>query len=104
APARRFIRLGKTAAGSGVALPVSGTNVLISGDPRSGKSWIGGLLSEQLVEQGYRICIVDPEGDYAQMGQRSKVITFGHELELASPQAAMRLMHTEPLSIILTLS
>lgn len=104
APARRFISLGKTAAGSGVALPVSGTNVLISGDPRSGKSWIGGLLSEQLVEQGYRICIVDPEGDYAQMGQRSKVITFGHELELPSPQAAMRLMHTKPLSVILTLS
>jgi hydroxymethylpyrimidine pyrophosphatase-like HAD family hydrolase len=104
APARRFIRLGKTAVGSGVALPTSGTSVLISGDPRSGKSWIGGLLSEQLVEQGYRICIVDPEGDYAQMGQRSKIITFGHDLELPSPQAAMRLMHTEPLSIILALS
>ena len=102
--ARRFIRLGKTAEGANVALPVSGSNVLISGDPRSGKSWIAGLFSEQLVEQGYRICIVDPEGDYAQMGQQSKVIAFGHDLALPSPQAATRLMGTEPLSIVLTLS
>ncbi len=102
--ARRVVSLGKTAEGSAVTLPTSGTNVLISGDPRSGKSWIAGLLSERLVEQGYRICIVDPEGDYAPMGRRSKVITFGHDLELPYPQAAMRLLGTQPLSIVLTLS
>ena len=67
-PRRRAVLLGETSEGSDVTLPNSGTNVMISGDPRSGKSWIAGLVSEQLVDQGYDICIIDPEGDYAQMG------------------------------------
>lgn len=103
-PKRRSVVLGKTAEGANVRLPNSGTNVLISGDPRSGKSWIAGLLCEQLIEQGYRICIVDPEGDYAQLGQRSKIIAFGHDLPLPAPGAAARLLNSESLSIILSLS
>jgi hypothetical protein len=96
--------LGKTTEGSEVTLPNSGTNVVISGDPRSGKSWIAGLLAEQLIEKGYQVCIVDPEGDYAQMGQRPKVVTLGHELALPSPTTAARFLSDEPLSIVLTLS
>jgi hypothetical protein len=103
-PRRRAVLLGKTSEGSEVTLPNSGTNVVISGDPRSGKSWIAGLLAEQLIEQGYQICIVDPEGDYAQMGQRPKVVTLGHELALPSPINAAKFLSDEPLSIILTLS
>ena len=103
-PVRRLVRLGKASAGVEVALPTSGVNVVISGDPRSGKSWIAGLVAEQLIEQGYRICIIDPEGDYAQMGQRSKIITLGHDLALPTPQATARLFSTESLSLILTLS
>jgi hydroxymethylpyrimidine pyrophosphatase-like HAD family hydrolase len=103
-PKRRAVLLGTTSDGSEVRLPNSGANVLISGDPRSGKSWIAGLLSEQLIEEGYKICIVDPEGDYAQMGQRPRVVTFGHDLPLPSPAAAARLLSSEPLSMVLTLS
>ncbi|MGZ9271326.1 MAG: helicase HerA domain-containing protein, partial [Candidatus Binatia bacterium] len=90
--------------GSEVTLPNSGTNVVISGDPRTGKSWIAGLLAEQLIEERYQICIVDPEGDYAQMGQRPKVVTLGHELALPAPATAARFISNERLSIILTLS
>ena len=103
-PRRRAVLLGKTSEGVEVTLPNSGTNIGISGDPRSGKSWIAGLLSEQLIEAGYQICIIDPEGDYAQMGQRPKVVTFGHDLALPPPVAAARFLASEPLDIILTLS
>jgi hypothetical protein len=103
-PRRRAISLGKNFQGSDVTLPNSGSNVVISGDPRSGKSWIAGLLAEQLTAEGYRICIVDPEGDYGQMAQRPKVVAFGHEMPLLSPFAAVRLLGTEELSIVLTLS
>ncbi|HEV8721354.1 MAG TPA: HAD hydrolase family protein [Candidatus Binatia bacterium] len=103
-PHRHTVLLGKNSGDHHVLLPNSGTNVVISGDPRSGKSWIAGLLAEQLMEEGYRICVVDPEGDYAQMGQRPKVVAFGHELDLPSPSAAARLLSNEALSIILTLS
>ena len=103
-PQRRAVTLGKTTEGAEAALPNSGTNVVISGDPRSGKSWIAGLLAEQLIAEGYQICIIDPEGDYAQLGERSKVVAFGHDLPLPSPQATARLLSTGPLSIILILS
>jgi hydroxymethylpyrimidine pyrophosphatase-like HAD family hydrolase len=103
-PRRRAVLLGKTADGFEVILPNSATNVVISGDPRSGKSWIGGLLAEQYIEEGYSICIVDPEGDYVQIAKRPKVLAFGHELALLSPSAAARLFRGERLSIILTLS
>ena len=103
-PRRRAVLLGSAAGGSGVTLPSSGTNVVISGDPRSGKSWIAGVLSEQLLEEGYQVYIVDPEGDYAQMGQRPKVVTFGPDLALPSPGAAARLLSSEPLSTVFILS
>ena len=103
-PKRRAVPLGRNTQGFDVTLANSGSNVVISGDPRSGKSWIAGLLAEQLVEQGYRLCIVDPEGDYAPMAQRPKIVAFGHELPLLSPTAAVRLLGTEELSIVLTLS
>jgi hydroxymethylpyrimidine pyrophosphatase-like HAD family hydrolase len=104
APDRRAILLGRNSRGHPVTLPTSGTNVVVSGDPRSGKSWMAGLLAEQLMEQGYRICVIDPEGDYAQMGARLRVVTFGDELALLSPAAAGRLLSNEALSIILALS
>jgi hydroxymethylpyrimidine pyrophosphatase-like HAD family hydrolase len=67
-PRRRAVTIGSNPAGTAVTLPSSGCNLVISGDPRTGKSWIAGLLAEKLIEDGYRICIVDPEGDYVQLG------------------------------------
>lgn len=103
-PNRRAVLLGKKSGGHLVTVPNSNTNIVISGDPRSGKSWIAGLFAEQLIGEGYRICIVDPEGDFAQMGQRPKVVAFGHEFPLPSPAATARLLSNEELSVILTLS
>src|SRR2546430_11434817 len=38
--------------------------------PISGKSWIAGLLCEQLALQRYSLCVVDPEGDYRALEDR----------------------------------
>jgi hydroxymethylpyrimidine pyrophosphatase-like HAD family hydrolase len=103
-PARHSVTLGTTDDGLKTTFPTSGVNAVISGDPRSGKSWIAGLIAEQLVEQGYRICVIDPEGDYAQIGRRPKIVTLGDELPLPPPQAVVRLLNTEPLSLVLALS
>jgi hydroxymethylpyrimidine pyrophosphatase-like HAD family hydrolase len=61
----RRILLGHTTSGEIVETAVHGRNILIAGDPRSGKSWITGLFCEQLILQGYCLCLIDPEGDYA---------------------------------------
>lgn len=47
-----------------ISLAVRDRNVLVSGDPRSGKSWVAGLLSEQLMLARYAVAVIDPEGDY----------------------------------------
>ncbi|MCC6195386.1 MAG: HAD hydrolase family protein [Burkholderiales bacterium] len=62
---RRWIRLGHRDDGAPVDLALHGRNLVIGGDPKSGKSWLAGLLCEQLIHQRYSVCILDPEGDYA---------------------------------------
>jgi len=47
-----------------VVIPERGVNVLIQGDPFSGKSWLAGVLIERLLGRRYAVCIIDPEGDY----------------------------------------
>ena len=71
--ARRRLTLGHTEDGREFSLAVRGRNVLISGDAKSGKSWVAGLLCEQSILQGYCLCIIDPEGDYVTLADR-----YGH--------------------------
>jgi phosphoglycolate phosphatase-like HAD superfamily hydrolase len=47
-----------------VAIAERGINVLIQGDPLSGKSWLAGVLIERLLGRRYAVCVIDPEGDY----------------------------------------
>jgi hydroxymethylpyrimidine pyrophosphatase-like HAD family hydrolase len=54
-----------TRSGELVEVPERDVNVLIQGDPVSGKSWLAGLLAERLVERRYGVCVIDPEGDYS---------------------------------------
>ena len=46
----------------------SWSNVLVTGDAKSGKSWVAGLLCEQLILHGYCVCVIDPDGDYSSLG------------------------------------
>ena len=62
---RRRVRLGTLNTGEPLDLAIRGRNLLIGGDPKSGKSWVAGSLCEQLILQRYSVCILDPEGDYA---------------------------------------
>lgn len=64
ARARRRLFIGHTQDGHEFSLGVRGRNFLIVGDTKSGKSWLSGLLCEQLILQGYCVCVIDPEGDY----------------------------------------
>ena len=47
-----------------VTVPARGINLLIQGDPLSGKSWLAGALVERLVSHQYAVCVLDPEGDF----------------------------------------
>lgn len=72
----RRILLGETATGP-LDTAIHGRNILIVGDPRSGKSWITGLFCEQLLLEGYCLCVIDPEGDYTALESLPGVVVFG---------------------------
>ena len=77
---RRRLLLGYLEDGREFSLAVRGRNVLVTGDAKSGKSWVAGLLCEQLILHGYCVCAIDPEGDYSSLkgcrGSRSSDATI----------------------------
>ena len=74
---RRRLLLGHQHDGLPLRLAIRGRTVLIAGEPGSGKSWLAGLLCEQLILQGYCLCIIDPEGDYKSLETLPGVVVMG---------------------------
>jgi hydroxymethylpyrimidine pyrophosphatase-like HAD family hydrolase len=64
---RHGIEVGTDARGTPVRIPAYGPPVLVTGTSGAGKSTLANGLIEQLAEQGYQFCIVDPEGDFADL-------------------------------------
>jgi hydroxymethylpyrimidine pyrophosphatase-like HAD family hydrolase/DNA-binding response OmpR family regulator len=52
-------------------------NLGIFGSSGSGKSWLAGLLAEELQKQKYQLCIIDPEGDYRSLGTSPHTLVLG---------------------------
>ena len=102
--ARRSLVLGRDARGELVQLALRGRNVLIAGDPRSGKSWVAGLLCEQLVLAGYCLCLIDPEGDYSELETLPGVQLLGGDAPPPSPNELIRALRHADVSVILDLS
>jgi hypothetical protein len=99
----RRLHLGLRPGGEPLSLAMRGRNMLIAGDPQSGKSWVAGLLCEQLILHHYCVCVIDPEGDYTTLESLPGVIVLyveGDELsleqvELSNPQSRRRARRRE---------
>jgi hydroxymethylpyrimidine pyrophosphatase-like HAD family hydrolase/energy-coupling factor transporter ATP-binding protein EcfA2 len=72
---RHRVSLGSSRSGEPITVSPVGENVLIAGTSGSGKSTLAHAMLEQLIDQGYQTCVVDPEGDYPSM---EKMIVFGN--------------------------
>jgi len=104
AQARRRLLLGHTEDGREFWLAAKGRNVLIAGDTKSGKSWIAGLLSEQLILHGYCVCVIDPEGDYRSLEALPGVTVLGGEDPPPSPRDVIRALRYPDRSVVIDLS
>jgi len=101
---RRRLALGVRANGTPVTIAMRSGPVLIVGDSGTGKSWVAGLLCEQLILAGYALCVLDPEGDYRSLARLPGVLHLGgagQPPRLAEVLAALR--HPE-LSAVVDLS
>lgn len=101
---RRRLQLGHTEDGREFSLAVRGRNVLVAGDARSGKSWIAGLLCEQLILHGYCVCVIDPEGDYRSLEALPGVTALGGEDPPPSPRELLRALRYPDRSVVIDLS
>jgi hypothetical protein len=102
--ARRRLRLGYTEDGAEFSLAVRGRNVLVAGDARSGKSWVAGLLCEQLILFGYCVCVLDPEGDYRSLESLPGVTALGGEDPPPTPRELLRALRYPDRSVVIDLS
>jgi len=82
-----------------VTIPARGVNVLIHGEPLSGKSWLAGGLIEHLHERRYAVCVLDPEGDYRMLGWLPKV-TWAEVRDVAAAAALLREFERDPAACV----
>lgn len=101
---RRRLLLGHQHNGDAVHLAVRGRTILIAGEPGTGKSWLAGLLCEQLILQGYCVCIIDPEGDYRALEALPSVITLGGDDPPPHARDLARALRHPDVSILIDLS
>jgi hydroxymethylpyrimidine pyrophosphatase-like HAD family hydrolase len=102
--ARRRLLLGHLEDGQEFSLAVRGRNVLVTGDARSGKSWVAGLLCEQLILHGYCMCAIDPEGDYSSLEGLPGVTVLGREDDPPTPRELLHALRYPDRSVVIDLS
>ena len=104
ARARRRLSLGHAEDGREFSLGVRGRNVLVAGDAKSGKSWVAGLLCEQLILHGYCVCVIDPEGDYRSLEALPGVTALGGDDPPPTPRDLLRALRYPDRSVVIDLS
>jgi len=82
-----------------VTLPARDVNVLIQGDPASGKSWLAGALIERLSAARYAVCAIDPEGDYRVLA-RLPGVTWAEIQDRASLDEALDQFGRDPAACV----
>ena len=101
---RHRMALGTAEDGRPLSLAVHGRDILVVGDPQSGKSWVTGLACEQMILQGYCVCVIDPEGDYSALESLPGVVVLGGDGPMPDiPDVARALRHFD-LSVVVDLS
>ena len=101
---RRRLLLGHRLDGAPLELAVRGRTILIAGEPGTGKSWLAGLICEQLILQGYCLCVIDPEGDYRTLETLPGVITLGGDDPPPGARELTKALRHPDVSIIIDLS
>jgi len=101
---RRKVLLGVDRSGARQSLAVRGRNVLIAGDPKSGKSWVAGLLCEQHILHRYSTCVIDPEGDYVGLEAMPGVVVLGGNAAGPSPHELRTALRYPDVNLVINLS
>jgi len=103
-PDRWRIRLGMFDDGELATLPSSQINILVTGASQSGKSYLAGLITEQLIRLRYSVLVIDPEGDHVRLGELPDVLVVGDREGLPPPERLANLLGLRLGSVVADLS
>ena len=103
-PQRWRIRLGMFDDGEPATLPSSQINILVTGASQSGKSYLAGLITEQLIRLRYSVLVIDPEGDHVRLGELPDVLVVGGREGLPTPERLANLLGLRLGSVVADLS
>ena len=98
------VHVGATDDRQPVAIPASQVNVLIAGGSGMGKSYLAGLVAEEVSELGYSALVVDLEGDHLDLDDLRGVLSVGGMEPLPNPGEIHRLLRHRFGSVVLDLS
>jgi HAD superfamily hydrolase (TIGR01484 family) len=98
--ARHRVLLGTRDDGSPVHVEPYGENLLIAGSSGSGKSTLATGVVERLMSQGYRVCVVDPEGDY---GALTEAVVLGSAQQPPLIDEAIKIFQRSGTNVVVNL-
>ena len=97
---RHSILLGHRESGEEARLRPFGVSMLITGPSGAGKSTVTTAFLEQLNEQGYQFCVVDPEGDYESF---EGAVAVGTQKQPPNIDAVVRLLRNPQENVVVNL-
>src|SRR3984893_106906 len=96
---RQAVELALDEAGAPIEISPRGGSLLIAGMSGGGKSTVATGLLERFLEGGFQFCVIDPEGDYAELENTVSLGDAKHEPRL---QAAVELLRPWNGTILVT--
>lgn len=97
---QNLIVLGTGSDETAIQVAPYGRNILVAGPSGSGKSTFTVGLVERLIEKGYQVCIVDPEGDY---GTLSDVVALGNQWRAPSVNEVLSILEDPKINLSVNL-
>lgn len=101
---RRQLVLGHDAEGHEVRLPTTPRTMVITGGSGDGKSYLAGLIAEQLVAMHYSILVVDPEGDHVGLDRLGPAVVLGDDGPPPTPDVVVGLLKRHDACVVIDLS
>lgn len=102
--ARPTVTVGEDVDHRPVLLPARPQNLIVVGGSGDGKSYLAGLLAEQLITLEYSVLVVDPEGDHIGLGALGSAIVVGADGPPPPVGTVVSLLQRSDACVVLDLS
>lgn len=101
---RPHLVLGHEDDGEPVCIPAHPSNILVTAGSGEGKSYVAGLIAEQLIDLNYSVLIIDPEGDHVGLDTLRPAIVLGDDGPPPAPAVVVNLLKRSDACVIVDLS